>query len=149
MVNMSLDEKIEMYRNGFRLDEKPGIAKLSGVCSGSPIANGDTHPITVSVDGTNKGTPPYTYSATVDGAAVEGSPSASSTAATYTFNHVFGEGAGDHTVIGTVTDSCQSAAVTDSCTITISGGTPGGGGGGSNMLLYGGIAIVGLYFLAK
>lgn len=136
MHKMSIDDIVNMYRQGYRLEEfYPNMDKIlpysprreyefmsPATCpTGGIVQKGSTKDIKIEVKATNPGTPPYTFKLkrddteiyTYTGGAIETSK---------TFSHTFNEALGTYTYKGFVIDSCPTGAITsniDSCLVTV------------------------------
>jgi len=120
MKNMSIDEILELYRNGYRLELLPSETVMSPTAScPTNIMQGTTHTIRVERDPTKTGTPDYVYKWYLDGTLKETYPTSGKTSDTsHTFTYTFNEAVGSHTIKGEITDSCNKTS-TEQCTITI------------------------------
>lgn len=118
---MSFDDVLSLYGQGYRLDERNRNNIISLATCPSIVTTGGTLTLSTTV---TSGTAPYVYhwSVTKPDGTIDTSLTGSSNSYTFTTN-------GSYTVSVNVTDSCASGAKTsntDSCVITVS---PGGGGG--------------------
>lgn len=134
MNKMSIDDIVNMYRQGYRLDEfYPNMDKILPYSPGreyefmspascpTPIIQGTTKTLTIAV--TTLGTPPYTAKFYVDGALKTITATWNSANNSFTFPWTFNETVTNHTYAAEVVDSCTTGAKTsnrDTCTVAIS-----------------------------
>lgn len=142
MKNLSIDEIINLYRQGYILEnidnvdktfsslsllsplelESPKIGGLSPAnCPSTNVIQGTQKAITIAFSG---GVPPYIYHFYRDGNAIHTSSSTttSSYQFSYTFSQINGDTTGPHRYLTNVTDSCPNGSQTsgsDWCDITI------------------------------
>jgi uncharacterized protein YjdB len=114
LKTLSLDKLIELYKNGYAIEETE-VTKVENLatCSGT-IVQGTVKPITMTP---SSGTPPYRLDFYVDGVS---NGSWTGITGPQTFNHTFNESLGTHTYSVKVTDSCSTPQTnTDQCSINI------------------------------
>lgn len=115
MQEMPIDQIVELYRQGYRLEGVDGPIKKLSSCTGA-IVQGTVKTITMTPSG---GTPPYKLDFLVDGS---NAGSWTGITGAQTFSHTFSEPFGNHTYSVNITDGCIVPQVnTDQCTITIMG----------------------------
>lgn len=133
MQKMSIDDIVNMYRQGYRLEEfYPNMDKTlpysrngyqyqfasPAICP-TAVTKGSTKNIRVDV--ASPGTPPYTFKVQRDGTEIL-TYTGGATEVSKTWPYVFNETLGTYTYKGFVIDSCPGAPKTsaiDSCTITV------------------------------
>lgn len=142
LKRMSIEEKIEMFKQGYQLYVKSQIETLAK-CPSS-IIKGTTKTITLSLPTT--GTAPYIYKFYADGTTKHTSPSTNSS--TYSFSYKFDENVGSHAYKGEVTDGC-AITKSDSCTLIITEAPAAAAI--SPWLIFGtlGIGVVAVYIVTK
>lgn len=117
LKRMSIEEKIEIFKQGYQLYDKSQIETLAQ-CPSS-IIKGTAKTIALNLPTT--GTPPYIYKFYADGALKHTSPSTNSS--TYSLSYKFDETVGSHAYKGEVTDGC-AITVSDPCTLNITEAAP-------------------------
>ncbi len=126
LQNSSMDNLIESYKNGFRIESEDmlnirsgGILKLGkSTCpTESQIVAGTTKTIPITLFG---GTPPYTVNWKIDGILANSWKNISNEGI-QTFDWTFNESLGSHIYLTEILDSCPTGIRSDSssCTINI------------------------------
>lgn len=145
LKRMSIEEKIEMFKQGYQLYDKSDTVSHTETLAQCPssIIKGTTKTITLSLSTT--GTTPYIYKFYADGALKHTSPSTNSSA--YSFSHKFDETVGSHTYKGEVTDGCPITK-SDSCILNITEVAPAAI---SPLLIFGilGVGVAAVYIVTK
>lgn len=114
--NMSQDQILDMYKNGYKLTLSPAVCPISK-------RYGTAGSITVSA---NSGTPPYIFKVYIDGNLIY-TYNGSLTETLHEFSHTFVESIDTHEYGGEVVDSCPvesggpKTSTRDTCNITIIG----------------------------
>ncbi len=129
---MSIDQVVELYRQGYRLEEfypdmdktlpyspRSGYGFMSPATCPGTVVKGSTK--NIKVDVTTPGTPPYTFKLKRDDAEIL-TYTGGATETSKTWPYVFNEALGTYVYKGFVTDSCPAGAKTsieDVCTVKV------------------------------
>lgn len=163
---MSIDEVVNMYRHGYRLEEiYPKIDDIvpyskrgypyqfmnPAICPTSPITKGTTKDIKLEV--TSPGTPPYTFKVQRDDTEIL-TYTGGATETSKIWPHNFDEIPGTYNFNAFIKDSCPTGSKTsniDSCSITVQEApvTPPAGAGVSPLIILLGLGLLGYVVMAK